>query len=342
MRRANGTGSIYKTSGNRRKPWRAVISRGRNAAGNHTRLTIGYYSTRPEAESAIKKFLDAPVEKPNITLGELRAEWMARKYQEISKQTQDNYNAAWNALKELEGRKMKDIRSGQLQAALDQAAGGESTKKKIRTLAVQLWRYALENDIVEKNYAQFLRVVAEQKEERKIITAIQRKKLEQAATAGDEFAGTVLILCYTGFRLNEFLGLTPFSLVRDEAGNPIAFQGGLKTAAGKNRIVPIHNKIKPYVFHWLGKGGQYIFCKEGGKRMADTQYRELFKKKMAEIGAEGLNPHATRHTFFSMADEAKISPAKIMSIGGHADPTMTKHYTHSEILELIEAVNSLG
>ena len=341
MRRGNSSGSIYKMKGKLRNPWRVMISTGRDkSTGNMKRTTLGYYPSRQQAEAALAKYLWHPSSKLNITLGEMREEWKARKYNKISKQTQYNYDAAWLALRALERFKVRDIRSGHLQEALDDSPGGESTKKKIRSLAVQLWDYAIQNDIVETNYAKFLDVAAEEKAEKRFITAIERKKLENLAAQGDEIAAAILIMCYTGFRINEFLGLTPFSVVR-ENGRPIAFQGGLKTVAGKNRIVPIHSKILPYVEHWLKKEGEYIFCREDGKRFSDKDFRQKFKDKMAEIGITGITPHATRHTFFSMADEAKISQSKIMKIGGHSDLAMTKHYTHTEIGELVEAINAL-
>ena len=51
------------------------------------------------------------------------------------------------------------------------------------------------------------------------------KKLEQLAADGFPWADTVLMLCYTGFRITEFLTLTRFSY--DVTGNYL--RGGIKT-----------------------------------------------------------------------------------------------------------------
>lgn len=64
-------------------------------------------------------------------------------------------------------------------------------------------------------------------------------------------------MCYTGFRIAEFLELTSFSY--DSISKTL--RGGKKTAAGKNRIVPIHPKIQPIIENWISKKGKLFFVK---------------------------------------------------------------------------------
>ena len=341
MRRANGQGSVYKMSGNRRKPWRAMISKGKNISGYSKRVDLGCFATRIEAEAAIRQYLDAPIEKPNITLGELHEEWKAIKYASgISKQTQDSYNAAWKSLSLLENYKVKDIRTGQLQAVVDSCTNGASSKNNIRVLAGMLFKYAMQNDIISKNYAEFIVMPKSEKKERPHFTEMERKKIEDAVKNNVPWADTILILIYTGLRVNELLQMTPFSVVYDNE-KPAFLRGGLKTVAGKNRIVPLHKKIVPYIEKWLDKIGKTIICTDNGDPVPYSQYIIKFKECLQDIGIRVLTPHATRHTWFSMTNAAGINDAVRQVIGGHAAAEITKQYTHPEMNELYAAINSL-
>ncbi len=61
MKRANGTGSIYKLSGKRRKPWAARVTVGWDIAADGTLKQIyrprGTFPTRVEAETALNQCL---------------------------------------------------------------------------------------------------------------------------------------------------------------------------------------------------------------------------------------------------------------------------------------------
>ncbi len=53
LQRANGTGSVYKLSGKRRNPWRAVVTLGwafNEEKGRlvQNRVTVGYFHTKDE------------------------------------------------------------------------------------------------------------------------------------------------------------------------------------------------------------------------------------------------------------------------------------------------------
>lgn len=48
MKRANGTGSIYKNSGNRRKPW--IVRKSAVIDGKQRYTNLGYFETREKAE----------------------------------------------------------------------------------------------------------------------------------------------------------------------------------------------------------------------------------------------------------------------------------------------------
>ena len=60
------------------------------------------------------------------------------------------------------------------------------------------------------------------------------------------FVDTILIMSYTGFRVGEL-----FNIRREDVDvQNMTIRGGSKTEAGKNRLVPVHEKIQKYVMDY--------------------------------------------------------------------------------------------
>ena len=94
-----------------------------------------------------------------------------------------------------------------------------------------MYKYALENDIVNKKYSEFIILGKDDKKEKEIFTDVEIQKLFDNIEI--RCASDILILIYTGFRIQELLNLSKF----DVDFNKKIIAGGLKTQAGKNRIV---------------------------------------------------------------------------------------------------------
>lgn len=116
---------------------------------------------------------------------------------------------------------------------------------KIKALLTQLYRHAVENNIVDRNYAELVKLPKMEDGKKRAFSDTEFATLEKgyASVSGGE---AVYALCYLGFRVSEFCELTYFSY---DAKNK-TLTGGMKTEAGKNRVVPIHKKIQPIVERW--------------------------------------------------------------------------------------------
>ena len=83
MRRANGTGHVFKMKEKgRRNPWRVRITVGweiNEATGKSKQIikTLGYYPSRRKAEEALNEYLDDPynIGNKDMTFDELYKEW---------------------------------------------------------------------------------------------------------------------------------------------------------------------------------------------------------------------------------------------------------------------------
>jgi site-specific recombinase XerD len=344
MRLPNGYGTVYKLPGNRRNPWISRITTKCVIIDNKIKQqyqTIGYFKEKSDGIDALAKYRIAPVaSNANITLVELYKEWSEIKYEEeISRQTIDCYKAGWKHLSKYSGVKFKDLRSGHFQSVINNCAKNKmsrSTLEKIKVVAFMLYSYAMEHDVVNKNYAELIKLPKIEREEKLIFTDIEIQKLEKSDIP---WVDTILILIYTGMRINEILSLTRFSVDMNEQ----IITGGLKTDSGKNRVIPIHPKILKYVQGWLDKNGEYLICNEQGKHLSDKIYREKFYYPTLEkLEIRKLNPHCCRHTFASLMNKAGADTISIQKLIGHSKYSFTADtYTHTNLDELRKAINRL-
>ena len=198
-----------------------------------------------------------------------------------------------------------------------------------------LYSYAMMRDIINKDYSAYVELpTVGAKYKKGAFSEVQVKKLEKMAAEGFPWADTALILCYTGFRIGELLDLTPFSY--DAKAQTLT--GGKKTAAGINRIVPVHPVIQPYITKRLSQRGDYIICGLDAKKIPGNKYRAHFEAIVSELGMPEATPHWCRHTFASRLYAAGVDALTSKRLLGHANKDVTEGYTHTDLEQLKTAI----
>ena len=332
MRRANGTGSIVDLGKNRRNRYAVKVSY-LDRPGLWKQKYLAYCRTAREAQGVLDEYLRSGAKPQNIgtTLGDVYAVWSARKYAKAGPASVASYKASWGRLRALEGKEIKKITVDDLQAIIDQDEQNGMSKSSISNdlmLMRALYKHARERDLVKKDCTEFVELPQiRAKVEKGAFDDIAMHKLEKLALDGFPWADTVLMLCYTGFRVSEFLGLTRFSFHAD--GNYL--QGGMKTKAGRGRIVPVHTKISPYLEKWMERDGERIICDDNGAAIPAYKYREFFAPVAKAIGYPSATPHWCRHTAASRMRMAEVDELAIKRILGHSDGDITDHYTHVDV-----------
>lgn len=334
MKKANGTGSITKLNGTRRKPYLVRVTLGWcEKTGKQIRKTIGLYSTQKEANKALADYLDTPydLELSNISFKDIYDKWSKLKYPKVSHSAILGYQSAYDNVEKLHSMRIKDIKARHLQEAMDNCSKGQATKKKIKYLFGQIFAYAVQNDIISKDYSKFVDIGKDTSESKR--EPFSNKEIETLWRHLNDvdFIDTILIMIYSGFRIGELLELQTENI--DLINKTMT--GGLKTEAGKNRLVPIHPKILPLIEKRYDKNQKYLIINFKGKQMKyDNYYKEKFIPIMEQLNMKH-RPHDCRHTFATLLSNANANATAIKKMIGHESYITTeKIYTHKDIEEL--------
>lgn len=351
MRLPPGMGSVHHINDgkNRRKPYRARVPSHVDLnmeTGRATQkyITIGYFETEIEAIEALMEYRKNPytMEAATATFSDVFEMWKERKYPELSKSGKSVYDAAYKNSEKLHKMRMKDIRAAHMDEIMQNIPYGFQVQTKLKTFWGQIFKYAMENDIVQKNYAEFIK--PRDKDEGTKRTAIppeDRAKLWAAADAGNHDAEIALIYLYTGMRPSELLEVKKENV--DLSARIMI--GGMKTEAGKDRHIPIHKDILPFISRLMQTDGEYLIMRyDAGKpkKMAYQRFNTYsWKPLMDELKFTDYTPHYGRHTCATMLREAGVPEDIRKMILGHASGDITDRYTHIPNAMLVEAIDKI-
>lgn len=317
-RRPNGSGTVVKLSGRRRKPFCAKVTLDeRNLTnGEKKRLVIGTFETYQEALNALSLYSLTV----NNTISKKEAmeidpevyqkvqDKMSKKvptfldiyyildkdeFSLLSPQTQNSMHGAIKHLKKLHYLKIDQITLRMIQDVFDEDGSNHSTQVHMKTICTKVFRYAVVNQCIERNddYTSYIRIAKyEESDMHRPYTINEILALKKADTPE---AHIMLIFIYTGVRINELLNINRDNIHIDEKCDDDGTERlisymitGSKTKAGKNRIVPIHDDIKQYVIDELLKLE---------KRLVDVTYANFTTRTVLIKVNKLLNTHHTMH-----------------------------------------------
>lgn len=364
MRLPNGYGSVTKLSGNRRKPYLARITRGwitdQTGKTIQNRVPIGTFKTKKEALQALAEYGASPydIENKSLTLSELYEKWTEAYFPTLeSKSSARTIIAAWKYCHIIYNMRVRDLRARHIKGIIDDGyiipvcgknAGqmvfaSPGTKTRIKSMFNLMLDYALEYELIDKNYARTFDLsndIIKEKEAATrghiIFTDAEMKVLWENVDSL-RFVDWILIQCYMGWRPQELAKLKIEDVHLDEQ----YITGGMKTSAGKDRPVPIHPRIKNLVQQnydqAVGLGSPYLFndplATKGGTSITYDKYAGRFSKVINVLKfREDHRPHDPRKTFITMAKKAKVDEYVIKRLIGHRITDITENiYTERDI-----------
>ncbi len=336
MKNPNGYGTVAKLSGNRRRPFIVKKTVGFKENGQPIYDIIGYTATREEGNILLAQYNSNPwdVDWAKITLGQLFDLWKEKRALKLSNASQRSLYAAFNYCKSLSHKPYREIKAFHMQETIDTCGKSYSTQAAIKNFWMHLDKFAFELDVIHKCYSELLTSEPIPPTSRAPFSDEEIKILW--AHQSEPWVDTVLIFLYSGWRISELLELKPEDIDL-EAGT---MKGGTKTKAGKNRIVPIHSKIRPFIEARLMEGGPRLICYDGKAVMQKT-YRIFWNDLMARLQMSHV-PHECRHTFETRLDSAGANRRCIDLLMGHVSKdTGNRVYNHKTLEELKAAIERM-
>ncbi len=337
----NGFGSIKKLSGKRSKPYAAYPATTEfNQDGVPVPVpAIGYFADYNSAYIALAEYNRNPydIETASLTFSEVYEMFYKHKFIDNQKRvysasTLSSTAAAFKNCRALHDLPFSSLKTADLQKVLDKCPLKHSSLELIVNLYKQMYKYALAHDFVDKDYASFV-VINKQDDDVRGIPFSYDDIALLWENLDLPYVDTILIYIYSGFRISEFRDI---EINLDKR----YFKGGVKTAAGKNRIVPIHEKIYPLVAKY--SGDTFLKTNSG-------TYRKYFKGALDALGLlytpDGIlhTPHDCRHTFSWLCDEFEIDNLSKHLMMGHAitGDVESAVYGHRTLERLAMEINKI-
>ncbi|BDE87853.1 hypothetical protein CE91St42_23110 [Oscillospiraceae bacterium] len=364
----NGFGQISEIKNrNLRKPFRAMVTVGKTPEGRPISKPLkpeSYFATYNDAYQALVEYNKNPYDlNPAITVEELYKQWLPE-YEKTVSDTKA-VESAWAYCSSVYRMRVMDVRARHVKGCMEEGVAvvrgkeqhpNATMKNKIKSLFNLMLDYAVEYELVDRNYSRTFKLTDD------LIKEIQTVKKGHIAFTEQEMAllwdnldkkngvDILLIQCYSGWRPQE-LGLLETKNIDFENGT---IQGGMKTDAGTDRIVPIHSKIRPlveakykeatelgspYLLNWIDPNSR----KKKNIKLTYARYQKAFERIRDELCLNPEHrPHDGRTHFVTAAKKAGVDEYAIKYMVGHKISDITeKVYTKREFEWLKEEIEKI-
>lgn len=336
----NGFGCIKKLSGNRSRPYAAYPTAAGAALGCPAKppAAIGYFRDWHSAYAALSEYQRAPYNpmSRSYSFREVYELLYRSKFENprkpLSLSSKQAYESAFKNCASLHNLRFLDVRKQEMQDVLDNCSLGYSSVCNLKKLFGQMYRYALENDIIEKNYAQF--VTNDHEDDNEKGEPFSEEELAVLwKNKQDRTVQMILLMIYSGYRIKAFETIE-INLEEEY------LKGGVKTSAGKGRIVPIHSAILPFA---------KLFRKNFPNFRVANFRKTFFYPTLERLGmavtANGKKhtPHDCRHTFSWLCDKYRIDEFSKHLLMGHSPGKDIEKavYGHRTTDELRKEINKI-
>lgn len=354
----NGFGQISEIKNrNLRNPFRAMVTVGKRPDGRPICKPLkpeSYFPTYNDAYAALVEYNKNPYDlEPSITVQELYEKWSEEYFKTLKVEASARaMTAAWAYCSSVYNMRATDVRARHVKGCMEEGVAlvrgkeqrpSATMKNKIKSLFNLMLDYALEYELVDRNYARSFNLSEETIKEIKTVKKehipFTDEEMERLWAHVDDKHGVdiMLIQCYSGWRPQELCALE----LKNVNLEHWTFQGGMKTQAGEDRVVPIHSRIRPLVERKYKEarsmGSEYLFNAIDGrtKRLKPLAYRH-YQYDFANLCAElHLNPehrpHDGRKHFVTSAKRFGVDEYAIKYLVGHKISDITeKVYTQRE------------
>lgn len=362
LRLPNGYGTIKMLSGDRRKPYAAMVNpklslNETSGKGYYTYDYLGSFEKKSDAYMAIMKYNENPYNLNNdMTIKELFEKWLPKYLHDngFDDARRRAYELTFEYCHPAYKIKVREfiptIIEEQIENAYRIGNRGrfkgkrmEATllvKNNIKSLYNLMFDYAVFLQIVTENYARTFTkgyVTSQSNMSREGIPYTKDELDKLWSLDGDSiFVDMTLVQCYSGWRPGEVLSI----LIENVDLKGRTFTGGVKTESGINRTIPIHSKIyhivEKYYKEAVTTGRELLFGRtekyHGFFSYSRNSYRHGLLREEEKLGITGHVPHDGRHTFSTLAKKYDMNEFARKKLMGHAIKDLTDRvYTHMDM-----------
>ena len=340
IRFPNSYGSIIKLSGKRRKPYAVRITVGTSWDPERERLTqkykyLEYFEKRADAVLYLANYNSGMRVREHqslqdaLTLAQVYEKWIAEKEASkrgLSDKRRSALDAAFKKFAALHKKRIRNIRLADVQPIFDANNDmSRGTTQNMSTVISGIYHYAMRYELVDNDFTGLL--ITEGSDSKQIhfpFTEPEIRILWEHRT--DKMARFILITIYSGMRPTELLIIKPEDI---DIKRRIII-GGIKTDAGRDRVIPIHEKIVPL----LSEDIAFNY----------NNYTTFLRDYTSYVSSLGMNhlPHDGRHTCATLMEAAGVPRNRRKLILGHKIDDITDGtYTHVAQGELVKEINKI-
>lgn len=326
--RGNGTGSVYQLPDGR---WKVEVVQGyyRQDGKLKKKRRTKVFVRKKDALAAIP-ILQNKKDTTKITFNALYDLWSKKHYANLSKSKETAYKIAYAKCDALYFSDIKDIKVVDLQDVVDKKGTSYYTKRDIKVLFNQMWKYAMQNDFCDKNYASYIELPPFEKSNKDAFKEDEINKLWKDYE-DNPFTAYILIMIYTGMRYGELSTVLNQNIHLNEQ----YLMGGIKTEEGKLGKIIICDKIKPVIQKCMARTKKKLL------EMNEDNFRKYYDKAVARADVRPLRPHCCRHTTATALALAGVPPAIIKAIMRHKNYSTTIGYTHIKVEDMVKELNKI-
>lgn len=369
MKRANGTGCVTKLSGNRRNPWYAKVPDGYDEKGHIIQKILSddkgqkYFPDRTIPDLLLanwnKEKGNIDIDKSDYIFSQVYKDYKKKNFPtkeeieyekrnhkkakgKLGKSVASNLQSAYNKCTKLHNRLYKSLKKEDFEDIILNTVGCGTVIYSLSNLFNKLDNYALEHDIILKGYAHLLKITED------MYIPTQNEGIPYSYQEidiiwnykGQLVADITLSTIYTGCRIEELL----FTKTEDVFLEDGYFIAGLKTTAGKRRIIPIHDELLPIFKEHYDPNNEFLFTIDNDKIDYDKQFLPMYDKFMKDLNMDHKT-HDGRKTLRSeldrLLDEHKVNKNCVNRILGHKEGNMGDDVYAKKGIEELQATIEL-
>lgn len=256
--------------------------------------------------------------------------------------TINTYRTAKQYFSNIYDEKISDVRKSDVQDIINELVDdglSYSTVNKVKITYSKICKLAMDDDYINKNYALNLMLPKNPKPDNRIFTDSEIEKIFEYSEKND-IAKIIAIFIYTAVRPGIMLDSLKFKVYPEKR----YMVGGGKTDSGRDRIIPLHDRIVPFIWYFYKKSkSEYLFTVDGLSKYKYRSFSDDYYEVLDYLNIQKLSPHKCRKTGLTRMRNSGINPETLQKIAGHSDYNVTVKYYFNELTseELSSAIESM-